>query len=169
MVRAVVAGVPPSRKHPGVEVHPLAPAEAREIVTWRYPGRFATYDVGEVVTAERGFWAVRDGGRLVGYCCFGHEARVPGVVEERGVLDVGYGMKPDLMGQGLGRGFIRSILAFASTEFFPRRFRLLILDWNTRSRAAARSVGFEETGGVESTEGTFVVMTLDEGVMDTRP
>ena len=78
-------------------------------------------------------------------------------------------MKPDVMGQGLGRGFIRSILAFASMEFFPHRFRILILDWNARSRAAARSVGFEENGSVESTEGTFVVMTLDTGVIDTDP
>jgi [ribosomal protein S18]-alanine N-acetyltransferase len=97
----------------------------------------------------------------VGYCCFGEEARVPGVFEEPGVLDVGYGMRPDLMGQGSGHEFIRSILNFAARLFSPPRFRLLILDWNARSRAAARSAGFEEGGTVESTEGTFVVMTRD--------
>jgi RimJ/RimL family protein N-acetyltransferase len=144
-----------------MEVRQLTLADAMEIATWRYPGRYATYDVIEVITAERGFWAVDDEGQLVGYCCLGHEARVPGVVEEPGVLDVGYGMRPDLMGQGSGPGFIRSILGFASIEFSPRRFRLLILDWNARSRAAARSVGFEEDTSVVSNEGTFVVMTLD--------
>jgi [ribosomal protein S18]-alanine N-acetyltransferase len=141
-----------------MEVQPLTDADTQAIGLWRYAGRYATYDVGEVVTAERGFWAVHDEDGLLGYCCFGHEARVPGVVEEPGILDVGYGMRPDLMGQGLGRGFISSILEFASREFSPRRFRLLILEWNARSRAAARSAGFEEAGTVQSTEGRFVLM-----------
>jgi hypothetical protein len=35
----------------------------------------------------------------------------------------------------------------------------LILEWNGRSRAAARSVGFEEGATLESIEGTFVVMS----------
>jgi [ribosomal protein S18]-alanine N-acetyltransferase len=144
-----------------MEVLPLTPADARSIATWRYPGRYATYDDVEVVSAARGYWAVHHEGTLVGRCCFGHEARVPGVVEEPGILDVGYGMRPDLMGQGLGRDFIGSILELAGREFSPRRFRLLVLEWNGRSRAAARSVGFEEDGTILSTEGTFVVMTRE--------
>ena len=149
-----------------MEVLPLTLADSRQIASWHYPGRYATYDVDEMVTAERGFWAVYHEGQLVGYCCFGDEARVPGVVEEPGVLDVGYGMKPDLMGLGLGRDFIGSILEFGAGEFNPRRFRLLILDWNARSLAAARSVGFDEEGIVRSTEGMFVVMT---SAMDESP
>ena len=142
-----------------MEVRPLTLADSHQIASWRYPGRYGTYDVDELVTAERGFWAVYDEGQLVGYCCFGDEARVPGVIEEPGILDVGYGMKPDLMGRGFGRDFIRSILEFGAGEFGPRRWRLLILDWNARSLAAARSVGFDEEGTIRSTEGVFVVMT----------
>jgi hypothetical protein len=37
----------------------------------------------------------------------------------------------------------------------------LILEWNARSRAAARSAGFEEAGTVQSTEGRFIVMIRD--------
>ena len=70
-------------------------------------------------------------------------------------------MRPDLMGRGLGREFVGSIVAFARAEFSERRLRVVILEWNGRSRAAARSVGFEEDGTFESTEGTFVVMTFD--------
>ena len=51
----------------------------------------------------------------------------------------------------------------AGREFSPRRFRVLVLDWNGRSRGAARSVGFEEEGTILSTEGTFVVMTRARG------
>jgi RimJ/RimL family protein N-acetyltransferase len=114
--------------------------------------------VGEIVTPERGFWSVVDGDELVGYACFGQEARVPGVIEETGVLDVGYGMRPDLVGQGFGRVFVSAILDFAAASFEAASFRLLILDWNGRSRAVARALGFQERATIESTEGVFVVM-----------
>jgi ribosomal-protein-alanine N-acetyltransferase len=144
-----------------VEVRALTEDDARAIAAWRYPGRYATYDVGGMVNSERGFWAVEHEGALVGYCCFGQEARVPGVHEEPGVLDVGYGMRPDMMGHGSGKKFISSILEFGERKFSPRRYRLMVLDWNARSRAAARSAGFDEERSVRSTEGTFVVMTRD--------
>ena len=142
-----------------VRVTPLLPEHAQSIAAWRYPASLATYDVGEVVTPERGFWSVVDGDELVGYACFGQEARVPGVVEEAGVLDVGYGMRPDLVGQGLGRAFVSAILDFAAASHEAASFRLLILDWNGRSQAVARALGFREQATVESVEGIFVVMT----------
>jgi ribosomal-protein-alanine N-acetyltransferase len=141
-------------------VRPISLDDARSIAGWRYPGRLSTYDVGEVVTPERGFWSVVDGDDgLVGYACFGEEARVPGIVEARGHLDVGYGMRPDLVGQGLGRAFVSAILDFAVGHFEAQCFRLVILDWNGRSQAVARFLGFQAQNSIESTEGTFVVMT----------
>ena len=142
-----------------LEVRALTAEDAAAIASWRYPGRYATYDETEVPSAARGIWGVHDDEELVGSCCFGDAARVPGATAEPGIVDVGWGMRPDLMGRGLGRGFIGAILAFARKEFSPERFRALILEWNDRSRAAARSVGFEEDGTIESVEGTFVVMT----------
>ena len=146
-----------------MEVRPLTPEDAGAIASWKYPGPYATYDETGVPSAARGIWAVYHDGELIGSCCYGHAARVPGVEEEEGVVDVGYGMRPDLMGKGLGRDFVGAILGFAAEEFSPRRFRVLILEWNRRSRAAARSVGFEQDGTIESSEGTFVVMTRDAG------
>ncbi len=136
----------------------LTDADAEAIATWRYPGRYATYDVAEVVDASRGFWAVEADGELIGYCCFGVEARVPGAVAEPGTLDVGYGMRPDLVGRGRGRGFVAAVLDFAAREFEPQRMRLLILDWNERSRRVAIAHGFEQTDVLQSKEGEFLVM-----------
>ena len=90
-----------------MKVRELSDADIRDIVTWRYEGRYETYDVTGGVSPGLGFFAVEHGGRLVGYCCFGPEARVPGVGERPGTLDVGYGMRPELMGQGLGRALRR--------------------------------------------------------------
>jgi [ribosomal protein S18]-alanine N-acetyltransferase len=140
-----------------MEVQPLTPSDTDAIAAWRYPGRYSTYDVDEPFTS--GCWAVRHEGELVGYCCFGSEARVPGVEEEPGTLDVGYGLRPDLMGRRLGRSFVAAILDFASRRFGSLRLRLLILDWNERSRKVAEALGFEEVGVVRSAEGAFRVMT----------
>ena len=141
-----------------MEVRALRGADAEAIATWRYPGRYSTYDVGEIVTSARGFWAVAHDEDLVGYCCFGPEARVPGVDQEDGTLDVGYGLRPDLVGRGLGQAFVGAVLDFAEREFSPRRLRLLILEWNHRSRKVAEALRFEDNGVVPSVEGDFVVM-----------
>lgn len=96
-----------------MKIRTLTESAAEAIATWRYPGRYKTYDVSDVSTSEAGFWAVEHEATLVGYCCFGQDGRVPGAVEEPGTLDVGYGMRPDLMGPGLGREFVGAILDFA--------------------------------------------------------
>ncbi len=142
-----------------MEVRRLTDADARALATWRYADRYSTYDVGEIATAADGFWAVEHDTELVGYCCFGDEARVPGVEEEVGTLDVGYGLRPDLVGRGHGPAFAQAILAFGVDRFAPERLRLLILTWNERSRKVAERVGFAQDGSVESVEGVFLVMT----------
>ena len=139
----------------------MTAARGKAISTWRYPDRYSTYDIHETPSPEAGYWAVLDEGELVGYCCFGAEARVPGIGEEEGTLDVGYGMRPDLVGMGSGRGFVAAILAFAADEFSTDRMRLLILGWNQRSRKVAEALGFRQTGSVPGTEGDFLVMTRE--------
>ena len=142
-----------------MEVRPLARADAEAIAGWRYAGADAVYDIDVLVTAEEGYWAVDREGGLIGYCCFGLEARVHGVDEQEGTLDVGYGLRPDLMGRGLGRAFVRAILDFGIDRFEPERLRLLILDWNERSRKVAESLGFTSEPSVRNDIGTFLVMS----------
>ena len=139
-----------------MEVRRLTEAHGRGIATWRYPDRYSTYDIGEVVSAADGYWAVvGEGEELVGYCCFGQEARVPGVEEEHGTLDIGYGMRPDCVGNGLGRVFVTTIVGFGIDEFSPQQLRLLILSWNQRSRTVAEALGFRKGGMVRGAERDF--------------
>ncbi len=152
-----------------MEVRSLTKSDAAAIATWRYPDRYSTYDVGEILTPERGFWAVAHETELVGYCCFGHEARVPGVHEEDGTLDVGYGMRPDLVGQGLGPVFVTAILDFAVAEFSLPRLRLLILNWNERSRKVAEALGFDEKGVARTSQGDFLIMMRAARGTDLMP
>lgn len=141
-----------------MQIRPLTRDDADAIAAWRYPKPYSTYDVAEVVTPARGFWSVFRAEELVGYCCFGYEARVPGVDEEEDTIDVGYGLRPDLMGRGFGPAFVSTICTFAVSTFSPRRLRVLILDWNQRSRKVAEQTGFEMQGSVPSEEGEFLVL-----------
>ena len=152
-----------------MQVRDLTPADALDIAGWRYPGRESTYDVAEVVTPEDGFHAIEHEGRLTGYCCFGAEARVPGVDEQEGTLDIGYGMRPELVGRGLGQTFVGAILAFAIDTFAPSRLRLLILDWNERSRRVAEALAFEQDGSVTNDNGTFLVLVRFAGESGEPP
>lgn len=132
------------------ELHPLTAEQGAAMASWSYEGPWAVYDVGTPIDPHGGFWAVVDvtagAGAIAGYACFGAEARVPGLAEQPGVLDVGVGMHPDLTGQGRGREFAGAVIARARVETGARRLRAVVQDWNTRSRRLLVGLGFEETG-----------------------
>lgn len=132
-----------------LEIRPLTTADAADIVTWRYGGDWAIYDSSpnDPLSAENGYWAVagRDGGELVGFCCFGAQARVPELAAKAGVEDVGVGMRPLFTGQGHGTAFAAAVLDFARSREGVDRLRLLVQSWNTRSLRLWLSLGFAET------------------------
>jgi [ribosomal protein S18]-alanine N-acetyltransferase len=141
-----------------VEVRALTRAEAASIAAWRYPGRYSTYDFDDPTVLSSDHWAVTEAGELIGYCCFGAPARVPGAELEPGTLDVGYGVAPDRLGGGQGHRFVAAILDFALERYDPKRFRLYVLEWNERSRRTAARHRFATESRLENEEGTFLVM-----------
>jgi [ribosomal protein S18]-alanine N-acetyltransferase len=138
----------------------LSVDEAERPLGWQYPEPYSTYDAAGPLGNGVGFFAVDDdGGELVGYGCLGAEARVPGVEEEAGTIDVGYGMRPDLIGQGRGREFVAAILAYAVAADPTARLRMSILRWNARSRRVAEAHGFS----VVARAGDFDVLVRQAG------
>jgi [ribosomal protein S18]-alanine N-acetyltransferase len=130
-----------------VRARELTVEESERPLGWRYAGPYATYDAEGPLKRELGFFAVEgDVGDLVGYACVGAEARVPGVEEDPGTIDVGYGMRPDLTGQGRGREFVGAILDHVVAERPDARLRMSILRWNERSRRVAEAHGFRIVG-----------------------
>ena len=76
-----------------------------ETESWRYPPPYDFYDgdVDPVLNPERHFAARDEGGEIVGFLYF----------EERGPrLEFGLGLRPDLVGRGLGEEFLRAGLEF---------------------------------------------------------
>ena len=145
-----------------MRLRPLSAAEADAIASWRYPGEYATYDCDDadaLVDPANEFHAALVDAALVGYCCFGSAARVDGMAEEDGVLDVGWGLRPDLIGHGLGPRLIEEALRRGRELHAPREFRIAVLRWNLRAQRVPAKLGFREAGSVTADSDDYVLMT----------
>lgn len=135
---ATVAPGPACRSVSRVElsIEPASDAVFRELETWRYapPYDFYDGDVEPVLNPERYFAARDASGELVGFYYF--EEQPPD-------LDYGLGLRPDLVGRGLGLAFFRAGIAFAHERYRPRRVRLHVAEFNERARRVYERAGFE--------------------------
>lgn len=134
-------------------VAPLRADQAREILEWQYPPPYDFYDppgdrhneeyVREFLNPALNFHGVMDAhGRLIGFCSFGVDGRVPGGDYSSEALDIGLGMKPELTGKGLGASFLGTILTHAAELLRPTRFRLTVANFNQRAISLYRKFGF---------------------------
>ena len=130
---------------------PLTPDNAQYMISWRYDSPYDRYDlspdhISGLLNPGYRYHQVQDqSGELIGFCCFGEDARVPGGEYDEGepaVLDIGAGMRPDLTGQGLGKRFIEAVLNFAKDTYHPEVYRVTIADFNQRSLKTFQNLGF---------------------------
>jgi len=135
-------------------LHRMNEQDAGWIATWQYDPPYTLYnhspfDVPFILNPDNRYYAVNNGSdRLIGYCCFGAEARVQeGEYEESesSILDVGVGMHPTFVGKGYGKEFVGAVLQFAVDDFTPSKFRATIAANNERSLKTFRKLGFRET------------------------
>jgi [ribosomal protein S18]-alanine N-acetyltransferase len=132
---------------------PMAAVDAAAVASWRYPPPYDVYDaageaVGDAGPAypppdERGFgyYVVRDrAGAVAAFVCFGPEGRVPGQTGDDTTLDIGMGVRPDLLSSGLGSTLVPLVLEEAVRRFAPLRVRTAVAAFNERSlRLCARA------------------------------
>jgi [ribosomal protein S18]-alanine N-acetyltransferase len=135
----------------GLVVRLLTRSDAEQIATWQYDGPWHVYDSrpGDgLLSPDSGYQAVADPatGVLVGYVCSGQEARVPGLAAKPAVLDVGAGMRPDLVGSRVGSDFGAAVLGYLAGLAGERRLRAVVLDWNERSLRLCTRLGFRRVG-----------------------
>ncbi len=137
----------------GYLIRPLSERHAREILLWRYPSPYSFYDpphdgrddeyVRQFLKPEFKFHSVVDRNQnFIGFCSFGIDGQVPGGDYSASALDIGLGMRPELTGLGLGRGFFEAILDYANQTMGPRLFRLTVADFNQRAITLYSQMGF---------------------------
>ena len=135
-------------------LRPITRVDAEAISRWRYGAPYSMYDgdpasVPSLLEPRFLYHSVfNENGELVGYFCFGEDARIPtgrrlGVYEGEDALDVGLGMRPDLTGRGLGTAFVRAGLRFAQDAYGPPAFRLTVAASNARAVHVYERAGFE--------------------------
>jgi [ribosomal protein S18]-alanine N-acetyltransferase len=142
---------------------PITEDDAHEIAGWRYDEPYTVYNADDperMLRSEYEYYAAVGGeGELVGYCCFGEDARVAGLEEEPGTLDVGGGLRPDLTGVGLGGPFLREVCRFGGELHHPARFRVAVAAFNRRAQLVASALGFKRAGVHTTPEREYVVMS----------
>lgn len=121
----------------------MTEAEAEEVISWRYPGEYAFYDMERDIedmaelrathVREAKYFSALQDSELIGF--FGFDL-------EGDVLELGLGLRPELTGKGLGASFLQSGLDYARERFAPQRFRLRVAEFNERAIAVYERAGF---------------------------
>ena len=133
---------------------PMTERHARTALAWQYRSPFAYYnndpdhlekDLRDWVDPEKAYFSiVGDQDALIGYCCFGTEAQVPGgLYEGDDTIDIGAGMRPDLMGTDLAPAILEAILTWAKSVFSPLQFRVTVATFNKTVIRLCSLAGFE--------------------------
>ncbi len=138
-------------------VRPIKEADARAMLLWHYSEPYTFYnwasadpeaDIRYFLDPANHFHILGEPtsktGALIGFCSFGEDAQVPGGDYSLDALDVGLGMAPAWLGQGLGNSFLAAILTFAQENFAPTALRATIAEFNQSSRRIFAKAGFME-------------------------
>jgi [ribosomal protein S18]-alanine N-acetyltransferase len=141
---------------PSLRVAALTREHAEDICTWRYPAPYDCYDMtgadpDGLLLPGLGLHALLDGERLVGFRSFGVDGRVPGWDYDESALDTGGGLRPELVGRGVGRAAISAGLAFGRARFAPPAFRVTVAAFNARALRTVEALGFERVGRFDAT------------------
>ena len=110
-----------------------------ELMTWHYQPPYDFYDLAaDPLDEATTHLVLGDDGRVEAFWSFEQP--------EDGVVEIGIGLRPDLVGRGLGERFLRDELDYARERFAPHTFRLYVTEWNARAIALYERLGFREAG-----------------------
>jgi ribosomal-protein-alanine N-acetyltransferase len=131
---------------------PLDEADVEEITGWQYQPPYDIYNlkgdqetIQYVLDPQNCFHGLFDkAGDLIGFCSFGTDGQVAGGDYRLEALDIGMGIHPDHIGQGLGKEYVSAVLAYALDKFDPRCFRVTIAGFNRRAQRVWEGNGFQK-------------------------
>ncbi|MCR2820090.1 GNAT family N-acetyltransferase [Lederbergia panacisoli] len=141
--------------------------DAKKIIKWKYepPYDFYNMDGPEDSFQEMlQYKAVFNGDDLIGFYCVGQFAQVPigrdigSYPDVEDLLDLGFGMNPELTGKGLGFTFISFIISELQEKYNLNKIRLTVAEFNKRAITLYEKLGFETQTSFIANDTTFLVM-----------
>ena len=153
-----------------LQFQPVTEQDAHAVSSWRYDAPYAMYNgdprgIYALLDPGNAYYSIRtETGELIGMCCFGPDARVPGGYYDDSALDVGLGMRPDVTGKRLGLTLVNAILDFGRETYHPAAFRLTVATFNRRAITVYERAGFRPACVFTSTGAhpmEFMQMTRD--------
>ena len=152
-----------------IRIAPLTRAHAEDLATWSYDPPYDVYDMAgadpdDLLHPDMGCHAVLAGSELIGFRSFGPDGRVPGWAYDASALDTGGGLRPSLIGRGLGRVAISAGLDFGRSRFAPAAFRGTVASFNLRALRTVESLGFRRVASFAAARDgrPFEVLVRDE-------
>jgi len=135
-----------------LELRPATDEDVRGFAAWRHDPPYDIYDIGMESDEAVAYFLDPDvhchtlvhRDDVVGYCTFGHDARVPGGDYDEDGLDIGLGIEPTLTGSGNGEHYVAAVVAHARASFDHRRLRVTIASGNERALRVWSGAGFVE-------------------------
>ena len=138
------SGRTPADPVPPFRVRQLTIEDGLDLASWSRPGAWHIEDALAAPEPDEGYWAVVDSNdTLLGFCCVGAAARVPGAPRDDYVIDVAIGIRPQLAGRGWSSELGRAAVRYAVSVALDRRLRTTVPEWNEVGRRAAEQAGFK--------------------------
>jgi len=138
------------------------------IASWEYAPPYNYYNQSDPIGAVNSYLMDKHQYHLIynfenhimGYCCFGLDARVKGGDYSAEALDVGFGMRPDLTGHGNGASFLSAILEYGIKKYQSEKLRLSVALFNQRAINLYKNIGFSTIQEFQNQkEIPFIIMT----------
>lgn len=127
---------------------------ALAILNWRYmpPYDYYNFDTDNIqkdlyylLDSKNAFCAILNlRGELEGYCSFGSDGQVPGGDYSAEALDIGMGIRPDLVGQGRGKQYAQAVLRYGANQYRVQDLRVTIAEFNKRAQRVWEQLGFQQ-------------------------
>jgi len=125
----------------------MTQVQAEEIAfTWNYDAEYSFYDMEAdkedliefLDTKKRGssYFIVSKDDDIIGFFSFNKIAI--------NTIDIGLGMRPNLIGKGNGLDFLEAGLEFAKSMYSPKKITLSVATFNQRAIKVYRKFGFED-------------------------
>ncbi|PZU95240.1 MAG: N-acetyltransferase [Leptolyngbya sp.] len=138
----------------GLSFCQLEKEHALAIITWHYSSPYDYYNVDAhtiqevlhyLIDAKNDFWAILNlQGELEGYCSFGSDGQGPGGDYSTEALDIGMGIRPDLVGQGRGQQYAKAVVGHGTNQYRAQQLRVTIAEFNKRAQRIWARLGFKQ-------------------------